>query len=139
MNSDLNKQAQALEVTFSRKTKSYHSQTCFNNILRTYLNEEWISIIYGEKCSNAFTIRKSVLLDYCPIPNNSRLRLLTFWFFVRPPFLFGPSPCLLIFGFFITHHFLIWTSLINFPGFLLQIFQRLKMDCFFCEIVSSLV
>ena len=26
-------QAQALEVTFSRKTKSYHSQTCFNNIL----------------------------------------------------------------------------------------------------------
>ena len=33
MNSDLNKQAQALEVTFSRKTKSYHSQTCFNNIL----------------------------------------------------------------------------------------------------------
>ena len=40
MNSDLNKQAQALEVTFSRKTKSYHSQTCFNNILRIYLNEK---------------------------------------------------------------------------------------------------
>ena len=34
------KQAQALEVTFSRKTKSYHSQTCFNNILRIYLNEK---------------------------------------------------------------------------------------------------
>ena len=33
-------QAQALEVTFSRKTKSYHSQTCFNNILRIYLNEK---------------------------------------------------------------------------------------------------
>ena len=38
MNSDLNKQAQALEVTFSGKTKSYHSQICFNNILRIYLN-----------------------------------------------------------------------------------------------------
>ena len=31
MNSDLNKQAHALEVIFSRKTKSYHPQTCFNN------------------------------------------------------------------------------------------------------------
>ena len=41
MNSDLNRQAQALEVTFSRKTKSYHSQTCFNNILRIYLNKEF--------------------------------------------------------------------------------------------------
>ena len=34
INSDLNKQAQALEVTFSGAAKSYHSQTCFNNILR---------------------------------------------------------------------------------------------------------
>ena len=33
-------QAQALEVTFSRKTKSYHSQTCFNNILTIYLDEK---------------------------------------------------------------------------------------------------
>ena len=40
MNSDLNKQAQALEVIFSRKRKSYQSQTCFNNILRIYLNEK---------------------------------------------------------------------------------------------------
>ena len=40
MNSDLNKQVQALDITFSRKTKSCHSQTCFNNILRTYLNEK---------------------------------------------------------------------------------------------------
>ena len=40
INSDLNKQAQALEVTFSRTAKSYHSQTCFNNILRIYLNEK---------------------------------------------------------------------------------------------------
>ena len=30
MNSDLNKQAQDLEVTFSRTKKSYHSQTCFS-------------------------------------------------------------------------------------------------------------
>ena len=40
MKSDLNRQAQALEVTFLRKTKSYHSQTCFNNILGIYLNEK---------------------------------------------------------------------------------------------------
>ena len=38
-NSDLNKQD--LEITFSRRvTKSYHSQTCFNNILGIYLNEK---------------------------------------------------------------------------------------------------
>ena len=40
MNSDLKKQAQALEVRFSQKTKLYHSQTHFNNILRIYLNEK---------------------------------------------------------------------------------------------------
>ena len=40
MNSVLNKQAQALELTFSGKTKSYHSQTCFNNRLKIYLNEK---------------------------------------------------------------------------------------------------
>ena len=41
INSDLNKQARALEVTFSRTTKLYHSQTCFNNnILRLYLNQK---------------------------------------------------------------------------------------------------
>ena len=40
MNLDLNKHAQALEVTISRKTKSYNSQTCFNNILRIYLKEK---------------------------------------------------------------------------------------------------
>ena len=32
--------SQALEVSFSRKTESCHSQTCFNNILRIYLNEK---------------------------------------------------------------------------------------------------
>ena len=40
MNSDLNKQDHGLEVTFSRRTKSYHSQTCFNNILRIYLDDK---------------------------------------------------------------------------------------------------
>ena len=40
INADLSKLAQALEVTFSRTTKSYHSQTYFNNILRIYLNEK---------------------------------------------------------------------------------------------------
>ena len=40
MNLDLNKQAQALEVTTLRKIKSYYSQTYFNNILRIYLNEK---------------------------------------------------------------------------------------------------
>ena len=34
------KHAQALEVRFSRKTKSHQSQTCFNNILRIYQNEK---------------------------------------------------------------------------------------------------
>ena len=40
MNSDLNKQAQDLEVTFSGKTKPSHSQTCLNKMLRTFLNEK---------------------------------------------------------------------------------------------------
>ena len=40
INSDLNKQSQALKVKISRTTKSYHSQTCFCNILRIYLNEK---------------------------------------------------------------------------------------------------
>ena len=39
-NSDLNKQVWALEITFSRATKSYHPQTCFNNILTIYLDEK---------------------------------------------------------------------------------------------------
>ena len=41
MNSDLNNQVQALEVTFSRKIKSYDSQICFNSISRIYLNEKF--------------------------------------------------------------------------------------------------
>ena len=38
--SDLNNEVQALEVKILRTTKSYHSQTCFKNILRIYLNEK---------------------------------------------------------------------------------------------------
>ena len=40
INSDLNNEAQALEVKILETTKSYHSQTCFNNTLRIYLNEK---------------------------------------------------------------------------------------------------
>ena len=40
INSDLSKQARALEVKISRTIKSYRSQTCFNNALRIYLNEK---------------------------------------------------------------------------------------------------
>ena len=66
MNSDLNKQAQDLEVTFSGKTKPSHSQTCLNKMLRIFLNEKlnfYHHIYYREKCSNAYKIRKSILLD----------------------------------------------------------------------------
>ena len=40
INSDLSKETQALEVKILRTTKSFHSQTCFNNVLRIYLNEK---------------------------------------------------------------------------------------------------
>ena len=40
INSDLNKNTQAPEVKYSRTKKSYHSQTCFNNILRIYVNKK---------------------------------------------------------------------------------------------------
>ena len=49
-NSDLNKQAQALEVTFSRARKSYHSQTYFNNITKLSVSEiEFLSSHFSEK------------------------------------------------------------------------------------------
>ena len=65
MNPDLNKQAQALEVTFSRKRKSYHSQTCFSNILRIYLNEKLNFYHYIVERNAQMHVRseKSVLLD----------------------------------------------------------------------------
>ena len=40
INSDLNKHTQAVEVKYSRTTKSYNSQTSFNNILRIYVNKK---------------------------------------------------------------------------------------------------
>ena len=40
MKLDLKKQTQALEVTFSEKTKSSHSQTCLKKMLRTFLNNK---------------------------------------------------------------------------------------------------
>ena len=40
INSDLSKETQALEVKILRTTESFHSQTCFNNVLRIYLNEK---------------------------------------------------------------------------------------------------
>ena len=46
------------EVTLTRKTKPYHSQTCFNNILRIFHH-----VYYSDKCPNAYKIRKSVLLN----------------------------------------------------------------------------
>ena len=45
MNSDLSKQAQTLEVTFSRKTKLYHSQTFLNTYSGFIRMRNWISII----------------------------------------------------------------------------------------------
>ena len=40
INSGLKKKVQALNVTFPRTTKSYHSQTCCKNILGIHLNEK---------------------------------------------------------------------------------------------------
>ena len=61
MNSDLSKHAQALEVTFSRKTKSYHSQTCFNNISRIYLNEKLNSYHHNIEANAQMDIRSENL------------------------------------------------------------------------------
>ena len=64
INSDLNKQTQALEVQILRTTKSYHSQTCFNNILRTYLNEK-LNFYYHILVRNAqMFIRLEHLANY---------------------------------------------------------------------------
>ena len=65
INSDLNKQVQALEVTFSKTTTSYHSQTSFNNIPRIYLNKKlnFYHHNFSEKYSNVYKVRKSGLLE----------------------------------------------------------------------------
>ena len=61
MNSDLNKQAQALELTFSRKTLTNSFQQYIKNL--SEWETEFLLSCYREKCSNAYKIRKSVLLD----------------------------------------------------------------------------
>ena len=65
MNSDLNKQAQSLEVTFSRKTKIISLSNLFQQYIKNLSESEleFLSSYYREKCSNACKIRKSVLLD----------------------------------------------------------------------------
>ena len=54
---------QALEVTFSRKTKSYNSQTFFNNILRIYLNEKFNFYYHIIERNTQMHIRSENLFD----------------------------------------------------------------------------
>ena len=65
MNSDLNKQAQSLEVTFSRKTKIISLSNLFQQYIKNLseLELEFLSSYCIEKYSNACKVRKSVLLD----------------------------------------------------------------------------
>ena len=65
MNSDLNKQAQSLEVTFSRKTKIISLSNLFQQYIKNLseLELEFLSSYFKEKYSNACKVRKSVLLD----------------------------------------------------------------------------
>ena len=63
MNSDLKKQAQTLELTFSSKRKSYHSQTYFNSLLRIYPNEKSNFYHDRDKYSSTYKIRQPALLD----------------------------------------------------------------------------
>ena len=65
MNSDLNKQAQSLEVTFSRKTKIISLSNLFQQYIKNLseLELEFLSSYCRKKCSNACKVRKSVLLD----------------------------------------------------------------------------
>ena len=57
-------QTEAVEVTSSMTTKSYHSQTCFNNTLG--ILSEWeikfLSSYFSEKCSNQCKVWKDVFL-----------------------------------------------------------------------------
>ena len=53
INSNLKKQSQALEVKILRTTKSCHSQTCFNNILRIYLVNEKLNFYHHILVGNA--------------------------------------------------------------------------------------
>ena len=56
-NLDLSKQA--LEVTFARTTRSYHSQTCFNVIF------ECLPAYFSKKCSNQCKVQKGVFVLLC--------------------------------------------------------------------------
>ena len=64
MNSDLKKRAQALEVTFSRRKQNHITHKPVSTIKNLSESEfEFLSSYYRQKCSNAYKIRKSVLLD----------------------------------------------------------------------------
>ena len=66
MNSDLKKQAQALEVTFSRRKQNHITYKPFHQYIKNLSESkfEFLSSYYNrEKCSKAYKIRKSVLLD----------------------------------------------------------------------------
>ena len=57
--SDLNKQAPALEVTFSWTTKLNQSQTIYSEFI--WMRNWILSSYLSEKCSNAYKIKKSGL------------------------------------------------------------------------------
>ena len=82
MNSDLNKQAQALEVTFSRKTKSYHSLTCFKNILRIYLNGKFN--FYHHIIAEMLTFRNKMRVK-CKLSFAELTNQLASWWALGPP------------------------------------------------------
>ena len=66
MDSDLMKQAhQALEVTFSRRKQNHITHKLFQRYIKNLSESEFefLSSYYREKCSNAYKIRKSALLD----------------------------------------------------------------------------
>ena len=65
MNSDLKKQAQAIEVNFQGKQNHITHKLLFQQYIKN-LSEweiEFLSSYYREKCSNAYKIKKSVLVD----------------------------------------------------------------------------
>ena len=65
INSDLKKQAQSLEVTFQGENKTISLTNLFQQYIKNLSESEFefLSSYYREKCSNAYKIRKSVLLD----------------------------------------------------------------------------
>ena len=55
---DLNKQAHSLQVTFSGKTKSYHSQTCLKYLLGL------VNISLGQLGSVNISLNRFIGLDW---------------------------------------------------------------------------